>query len=72
MVPDLSHLAGQILLHVFPPDETAWTVFIGAFIQAVQLLPPFSNKGVQPHQFGFKVRFRSRFAVRCHESDDLL
>jgi hypothetical protein len=68
---DFSHLAGQIPLHVFSPDEAARAVFVRALFQAGQLLPSFPNQSVQPHQFGLKLCGRSRFAIRYHESEAL-
>jgi hypothetical protein len=70
VLPDFTYLAGQVLLHVFPPHEPARTVFVGTIIQAGQLFPPFPNQRVQPHEFGCKVRCLSRFAIRYHESGD--
>ena len=69
LAPDFSHLAGQVLLHLVPPDETARTVLIRAFLQTGQLLPPFPNQVVQPYQFGFEVRCVSRFAIHCDQSE---
>jgi hypothetical protein len=65
---DFSHLAGQIPLHVFSPDEAAGAILVRAFFQAGQLLPPFPSQGVEPHQFGLKVCHLSQFAIRYHQS----
>jgi hypothetical protein len=48
-LPYFPHLTCQILLHVLSPNKAAGTVFIWAFIQASQLLPPFTNQRVEPH-----------------------
>ena len=64
--PDFSHLAGQILLDVFPPHETARTVPVRAFVQTGQLFPPLPNQQAKPYQFSLKLRRRSLFAIN-HE-----
>jgi len=40
---DFSDLAGQVFLHLLPPNQTTGARFVRAFFQAGQLLAPFSN-----------------------------
>lgn len=64
--PDFSHLTGQVLLHMFPPYETARTILVRALVQAGQLFPPLPNQQAKPYQFGLKLRCRTLFAIN-HE-----
>jgi hypothetical protein len=62
-LPEFSHLARQILLHMFPPNETAGAILVWAFVQPSQLLAPFPNQRVKPYQLGLKLRRSSLFAI---------
>ena len=67
LAPDLPHLASKVLLHVFSPDETTWAVFVRAFIEALQLLAPFPNQRVEPHQLGLELSCFWLFVIHYHE-----
>jgi hypothetical protein len=56
---------------MLPPNETAGTVLVWAFVQALQLLSPFPNQGVKSYQLGFKLRCVSLFAVHHDEFEAL-
>jgi hypothetical protein len=70
--PYFAHLAGQVLLHMLSPNETAWTILVWAFLEAGQLLAAFPDQYVKPHQLCLKLCFNSLFAIHHDEIESLL
>jgi hypothetical protein len=69
--PYFAHLAGQVLLHMLSPNETAWTILVWAFLQAGQLLAPLPDQCVKPYQLCLKLGFNSLFAIHHDEIESL-
>ena len=68
---NFAYLAYKALLHVFSPDEPAGTVLIGALLQAGELLAPFPDEQIEPHQLGLEGGSLTRFAIRRHTTAGL-